>query len=186
MSLKMEIFVSFLPQKFMTKYGIVSTYSVNFVSQKILRCLQCMYHSNLTPLSNTHYQINLGWVMWTSLSTGEYHSYLKILTNIHYQINQGWVMSASLFTGEYHSYMSLFTNYEIKLGLGWVAHQLLSTGAYQFDPKILTNTHWQKTCDGSPWHLCPLMCIIPTECEYRMYLYLSKSRPLAHLNMRNM
>jgi len=35
MSLKGEIFVNFLPQKFMTKYGIVSTYSVTFVSQKI-------------------------------------------------------------------------------------------------------------------------------------------------------
>jgi len=31
-----EIFVNFLPQKFMTKYDIVSTYSVTFVSQKIL------------------------------------------------------------------------------------------------------------------------------------------------------
>jgi len=41
MSLKREIFVNFLPQKFMTKYGIVSTYSVTFESQKILACLQC-------------------------------------------------------------------------------------------------------------------------------------------------
>jgi len=32
MSLKRDIFVNFLPQKFMTKYGIVSTYSVTFVS----------------------------------------------------------------------------------------------------------------------------------------------------------
>jgi len=40
MSLKGEVFVNFLPQKFMTKYGIVSTYSVTFVSQKILTCLQ--------------------------------------------------------------------------------------------------------------------------------------------------
>jgi len=36
MSLRREIFVNFLPQKFMTKYGIVSTYSIIFVSQKIL------------------------------------------------------------------------------------------------------------------------------------------------------
>jgi len=35
-------FVNFLPQKFMIKYGIVSTYSVTFVSQKILTCLQCI------------------------------------------------------------------------------------------------------------------------------------------------
>jgi len=41
MSLKRDIFVNFLPQKFMTKYGIVSTYSVTLVSQKILACLQC-------------------------------------------------------------------------------------------------------------------------------------------------
>jgi len=41
MSLKREIFVHFLPQKFITKYGIVSTYSVTFVFQKILACLQC-------------------------------------------------------------------------------------------------------------------------------------------------
>ena len=41
MSFKWEIFVNFFPQKFMTKYGIVSTYSVPFVSQKILTCLQC-------------------------------------------------------------------------------------------------------------------------------------------------
>ena len=40
---KREIFVNFLSQKFMTKYGIVSTYSVTFVSQKILTCLQCMH-----------------------------------------------------------------------------------------------------------------------------------------------
>jgi len=40
-SLKRDIFVDFLPQKFMTKYGIVSTNSVTFVSQKILTCLQC-------------------------------------------------------------------------------------------------------------------------------------------------
>jgi len=32
MSLKWEIFVNFLPQKFMTKYSIVSKYSVTFVS----------------------------------------------------------------------------------------------------------------------------------------------------------
>jgi len=38
---KGSFFVYVLPQKFMTKYGIVSTYSVNFVSQKILACLQC-------------------------------------------------------------------------------------------------------------------------------------------------
>ena len=38
--LKGDIFVNFLPQKFMTKYGIVSTYSVTFMSQKILACLQ--------------------------------------------------------------------------------------------------------------------------------------------------
>jgi len=41
LSLKREIFVNFLSQKFMTKYGIVSTYSVTFVSQKSLACLQC-------------------------------------------------------------------------------------------------------------------------------------------------
>ena len=41
MSLKREIFVNFLPQRFMTKYGIVLTYSVTFVSQKILTCFQC-------------------------------------------------------------------------------------------------------------------------------------------------
>jgi len=41
MSIKREIFVNFLPQKIMTKYGIVSTYSVTFVSQNILACLQC-------------------------------------------------------------------------------------------------------------------------------------------------
>jgi len=40
MSLKKYIFVNFLPQKFITKYGIVSTSSVTFVSQKILTCLQ--------------------------------------------------------------------------------------------------------------------------------------------------
>jgi len=39
-SLKRKIFVTFLPQKLMTKYGIVSTYSVTFVSQKILTYLQ--------------------------------------------------------------------------------------------------------------------------------------------------
>ena len=36
------IFVNFLPQKFMTKYGFVSTCSVTFVSMKILACLQCL------------------------------------------------------------------------------------------------------------------------------------------------
>jgi len=40
MSLKREIFINFLPQKFMTKYGIVSTYSVTFMCQKNLVCLQ--------------------------------------------------------------------------------------------------------------------------------------------------
>jgi len=40
MSLEREIFINFLPQKFITKYGIVSTYSVAFLSQKILACLQ--------------------------------------------------------------------------------------------------------------------------------------------------
>ena len=40
-SLKREIFVNFLPQNFKINYGIVSTYSVNFVSQKNLTCLQC-------------------------------------------------------------------------------------------------------------------------------------------------
>ena len=43
MSLKRDIFVNFLPQKFKIKYGIFSTYSINFVSQKILVCLQCKY-----------------------------------------------------------------------------------------------------------------------------------------------
>ena len=41
---KREIFVNFLPQNFKIKYDIVSTYSVNFVSQKILACFQC-YHN---------------------------------------------------------------------------------------------------------------------------------------------
>jgi len=41
MSSKGEIFVNILPQKFVTKYGIALTYSVTFVSQKILACLQC-------------------------------------------------------------------------------------------------------------------------------------------------
>jgi len=41
MSLKREIFVNSLPQKLMTKYGIISTYSVTFFpSQKILVSLQ--------------------------------------------------------------------------------------------------------------------------------------------------
>ena len=40
-SVKREIFVNFLPQKIMTKYGIVSIYSATFLSQKILACLQC-------------------------------------------------------------------------------------------------------------------------------------------------
>ena len=40
MPLKGEILAIFLPQKIMIKYGIVSTYSVTFVSQKILACLQ--------------------------------------------------------------------------------------------------------------------------------------------------
>jgi len=39
-SLKREIFVNFLLQKIVTKYGIVSTYSVTFVSQNFLACLQ--------------------------------------------------------------------------------------------------------------------------------------------------
>jgi len=40
MSLKMKIFVNFLAQKIIIKYGIISTYSVTFMSQKILACLQ--------------------------------------------------------------------------------------------------------------------------------------------------
>src|SRR4051812_7301369 len=48
MSLKGKIFVNFLPQKIMTKYGIVSTYSVTCLSQKILVCLQCV-----RPLSDS-------------------------------------------------------------------------------------------------------------------------------------
>ena len=39
-SCKKGYFCQFLASKFMTKYGIVSTYSVTFVSQKILACLQ--------------------------------------------------------------------------------------------------------------------------------------------------
>jgi len=39
--LKREIVVNFLPQKIMTKYGIVLTYSVTFLSRNILVCLQC-------------------------------------------------------------------------------------------------------------------------------------------------
>jgi len=44
-SVKREIFVNFLPQKIMTKYGIVSTYSVTFLSQRILECLQCFVYT---------------------------------------------------------------------------------------------------------------------------------------------
>jgi len=36
-----DIPVNFLAQKFMTNYGIFSTYSVTFISQKILTCPQC-------------------------------------------------------------------------------------------------------------------------------------------------
>jgi len=43
MFLKGDIFVNFLPQNFMIKYGIFSTYSVTFVSQKILTCLQYVH-----------------------------------------------------------------------------------------------------------------------------------------------
>ena len=38
---KRVISIDFLPQKFTTKYGILSTFSVPFVSWKILTCLQC-------------------------------------------------------------------------------------------------------------------------------------------------
>jgi len=38
---KKEDFCQFLGSKIITKYGIVSTYSVTFVSQKNLTCLQC-------------------------------------------------------------------------------------------------------------------------------------------------
>ena len=64
MSLKRQIFVNFLPQKFMTKYGIVSTYSVTFFSQKILAWEQylqvyCNYQqdnwSELLPLAEFTY-----------------------------------------------------------------------------------------------------------------------------------
>jgi len=41
MSLKREIFINFLPHKFMKQYGFVSAYSVTFFSQKILACLHC-------------------------------------------------------------------------------------------------------------------------------------------------
>jgi len=33
--------INFLPQKFIVKYGILSTFSVAFVSQKILTYIQC-------------------------------------------------------------------------------------------------------------------------------------------------
>jgi len=46
------LFVNFLPQKFMTKYGIVSTYSVAFVSQKTLACLQCYFPLHRLPLKH--------------------------------------------------------------------------------------------------------------------------------------
>ena len=57
MSLKREIFFNFLPQKFMTKYGIVLIYSVTFVSQKILTCLQC--HLLLTSILLDRYMLHL-------------------------------------------------------------------------------------------------------------------------------
>ena len=53
MSVKGEIFVNFLLQNFMTKYGTVSTYSVTFVCQKILACLQC---SELVDGDQCNYQ----------------------------------------------------------------------------------------------------------------------------------
>jgi len=37
---KKEYFCQFLASKFITKYGIVSTYSVTFVSRKFFTCLQ--------------------------------------------------------------------------------------------------------------------------------------------------
>jgi len=39
-SLKRKIFLNFLPQKYMTNYGIVSMYSVTFMSQKNVASLQ--------------------------------------------------------------------------------------------------------------------------------------------------
>jgi len=45
---KRGIFFNFFPQKSMTKYGIVSTYSVTFVSQKILACLQWYWKMSMS------------------------------------------------------------------------------------------------------------------------------------------
>ena len=72
MSLKREIFVNFLPQKFTIKYGIVSKYSVTFTPQKFLACLQ-WEHSTwtwkvpgsipgaVTFISSTQHRLHESW-----------------------------------------------------------------------------------------------------------------------------
>jgi len=72
-------FVNFLLQKFITKYGIVSTYSVTFVSQKILTCLQCKPGASYGgPAGDTHRSLiheshhpHLPWVSLTGTCVGK-------------------------------------------------------------------------------------------------------------------
>jgi len=67
--LKKRIFVNFLLQKFITKYGIVSTYSVTFESQKNFTWLQCdhlpsaLTTSGWTPASSNS-AVPLIWNEW--------------------------------------------------------------------------------------------------------------------------
>ena len=63
MSLKRDIFVNFLSQKIITKYGIVSTYSVILVSQKILVCLQCYTTSLLLTVQSS----TVNWILESNI-----------------------------------------------------------------------------------------------------------------------
>jgi len=61
MSLKREIFVNFLPQKFMTKYSIVSTYSVTCVSENFNMSPVLLLPSSQFPTSNSSVAIASEW-----------------------------------------------------------------------------------------------------------------------------
>jgi len=59
MSSKRDVFVNFLPQTFMTKYGVVSTYFVTFAFQKPLTCLQCEGRCTLLWIWKNEFPIHM-------------------------------------------------------------------------------------------------------------------------------
>jgi len=92
MSLKRKIFVNFLPQKFMTKYGIVSTYSVTLCFRKFwhVSSVTCATIFMEWVIYITGYTKKILFQWYNSPGTGSFNDRLGVYCHIFFSYGKPW------------------------------------------------------------------------------------------------